>query len=66
MLYELEKSFDDRVKELPEYKELVSNLEKLLSELKEKEEELTRKKKEQEALLEKNNDKVKVLSREEM
>lgn len=66
MLYELEKSFDDRVKELSEYKELVSNLQKLLSELKEKEEELTRKKKEQEALLEKNNDKVKVLSREEM
>ena len=66
MLYELEKSFDDRVKELSEYKELVSNLQKLLSELKEKEEELTRKKKEQEALLEKNNDKVKVLSKEEM
>ena len=66
MLYELEKSFDDRVKELSEYKELVSNLQKLLSELKEKEEELERKKKEQEALLEKNNDKVKVLSREEM
>ena len=66
MLYELEKSFDDRVKELSEYKELVSNLQKLLAELKEKEEELTRKKKEQEVLLEKNNDKVKVLSREEM
>lgn len=65
MITKLEKDFKDYINEIPECKELLSNLNKLLSELKQKEEELTKTKSKQENLLEKNNQKVKTLERVE-
>lgn len=65
MITKLEKDFKDYIDEIPECKELLSNLNKLLSELKQKEEELVKTKSEQENLLEKNNQKVKTLERVE-
>ena len=63
MITKLEKDFKDYIDEIPECKELLSNLNKLLSELKQKEEELVKTKSKQENLLEKNNQKVKTLER---
>lgn len=65
MITKLEKDFKDYIDEIPECKELLSNLNKLLSELKQKEEELVKTKSKQENLLEKNNQKVKTLERVE-
>ena len=65
MITKLEKDFKDYIYEIPECKELLSNLNKLLSELKQKEEELVKTKSKQENLLEKNNQKVKTLERVE-
>lgn len=65
MITKLEKDFKDYIDEIPEGKELLSNLNKLLSELKQKEEELVKTKSKQENLLEKNNQKVKTLERVE-
>ena len=65
MMRDLDKKFSDEIKGSKEYQELYANLEKLLSELQEKEEELKRRRKEQEELLVKNNEKVKVYTREE-
>ena len=65
MIVKLEKDFKDYINEIPECKELLSNLNKLLSELKQKEEELAKTKSKQENLLEKNNQKIKTLERVE-
>ncbi|MDY2908226.1 MAG: hypothetical protein SOU84_03590 [Candidatus Faecimonas sp.] len=65
MITKLEKDFKDYIDEIPECKELLSNLNKLLSELKQKEEELVKTKSKQENLLEKNNQKLKTLERVE-
>ena len=65
MITKLEKDFKDYIDEIPECKELLSNLNKILSELKQKEEELVKTKSKQENLLEKNNQKVKTLERVE-
>lgn len=65
MIRKIEVDFKDYINVIPECKELLSNLNRLLSELKEKEEELNKTKKQQETLLEKNNQKVKTLQRVE-
>lgn len=65
MIRKIEVDFKDYINIIPECKELLSNLNRLLSELKEKEEELNKTKKQQETLLEKNNQKVKTLQRVE-
>ena len=65
MIRKIEVDFKDYIDTLPECRELLSNLNKLLSDLKEKEEELQKTKQEQEKLLETNNQKVKTLPRTE-
>lgn len=63
MIDKLEKDFKEYIDEIPECKELLANLNKLLLELKIKEEELSKTKAKQENLLEKNNQKVKTLEK---
>ena len=65
MIRKIEVDFKDYLNDIPECRELLSNLNKLLSDLKEKEEELQKTKQEQEKLLETNNQKVKTLPRTE-
>ena len=65
MIRKIEVDFKDYMDTIPECRELLSNLNKLLSDLKEKEEELQKTKQEQEKLLETNNQKVKTLPRTE-
>ena len=65
MIRKIEVDFKDYINAIPECRELLSNLNKLLSDLKEKEEELQKTKQEQEKLLETNNQKVKTLPRTE-
>lgn len=65
MIEKIEIDFKDYIKEIPEYKELLNNLNSLLNNLKEKEEELARIKKNQEKVLEENNQKVKTLEQRE-
>ena len=65
MIRKIEVDFKEYIDTLPECRELLSNLNKLLSDLKEKEEELQKTKQEQEKLLETNNQKVKTLPRTE-
>lgn len=65
MIKKIEVDFKDYLNEIPECRELLNNLNKLLGDLKEKEEELEKTKKEQEKLLETNNQKVKTLPRTE-
>lgn len=65
MIRKIEVDFKDYINAIPECRELLSNLNKLLSDLKEKEEELEKTKQEQEKLLETNNQKVKTLPRTE-
>ena len=65
MIRKIEVDFKDYMVTIPECRELLSNLNKLLSDLKEKEEELQKTKQEQEKLLETNNQKVKTLPRTE-
>ena len=65
MIRKIEVDFKDYLNAIPECRELLSNLNKLLSDLKEKEEELQKTKQEQEKLLETNNQKVKTLPRTE-
>lgn len=61
---EVEKEFAEYLDVIPECRELLSNLEKVKDEIKEKEYELERIKEEQEKNLEKNNAKVKTLNYE--
>lgn len=65
MIEKIEKDFKEYINEIPKCKELLSNLNILLSELKEKEEELAKTKKQQENLLKENDRKVKTLNRVE-
>ena len=65
MIRKIEVDFKDYLNDIPECRELLSNLNNLLSDLKEKEEELQKTKQEQEKLLETNNQKVKTLPRTE-
>ena len=65
MIRKIEVDFKDYLNDIPECRELLSNLNKLLSDLKEKEEELQKTKQEQEKLLETTNQKVKTLPRTE-
>ena len=65
MIKKIEVDFKDYLDQIPECRELLNNLNKLLSDLKEKEEELEKTKQEQEKLLETNNQKVKTLPRTE-
>ena len=65
MIKKIEVDFKDYLDQIPECRELLNNLNKLLGDLKEKEEELEKTKQEQEKLLETNNQKVKTLPRTE-
>lgn len=66
MIGKIESDFKEYIEEIPECKELLSNLNKLLRDLKEKEAELEKNKKEQEKLLEINNQKVKKIPKTEV
>ncbi len=61
MIKEIKDKYSDYLYEIPECRELLSNLEKVKSEMKEKEDEMKRLKKEQEKELEKNDAKVKTI-----
>ena len=65
MIKKIEVDFKDYLDQIPECRKLLNNLNKLLGDLKEKEEELEKTKQEQEKLLETNNQKVKTLPRTE-
>lgn len=65
MIKKLEIDFKDYIDKIPECKDLLTNLNRLLEDLKEKEKELEKNKKEQEKLLETNNQKVKTLPKTE-
>ena len=65
MIKKIEVDFKDYLDQIPECRELLNNLNKLLGDLKEKEEKLEKTKQEQEKLLETNNQKVKTLPRTE-
>ncbi len=65
MIGKIEKDYKEYINEIPECKELLLNLNTLLSELKEKEEELEKTKAKQEKLLKENNEKVKTLTKVE-
>lgn len=65
MINKIEIDFKDYLNEIPECKELLANLNQLLSNMKEKEEELEKTKAQQEKLLDKNNQKVKTLNKVE-
>lgn len=61
----IEKNYKDYIDNVPEYKELLNNLNELLADLKVKEEELEKTKQQQQELLERNNNKVRTLTRTE-
>ena len=58
----IEKNYKDYIDNVPEYKELLNNLNELLADLKVKEEELEKTKQQQQELLERNNNKVRTLT----